>query len=82
MNKHDIDCLITGLRRSIPNFALLEAASTGACTIAEIAQRMGIPATHLHVKLARAREAARRELTGVSMGELLPEDETQRESLD
>jgi hypothetical protein len=82
MNKHDISCLIAGLRRSVPNFSLLEATSTGACTVSEIAQRMGIPATHLHVKLARAREAARKGLMGVQMDDLLPEDEIQRESLD
>ncbi len=82
MNKHDIDCIIAGLRRSVPNFALLEATSTGACTIAEIAQRIGIPTTHLHVKLARARDAAKRELAGVWLDEMLPEDEIQRDSFD
>ncbi len=75
MNKHDIDCLIAGLRRSIPNFSLLEAASTGACNVTEIAQRMGITAAHLRVKLARARDAARKELAGMWFDELLPEDE-------
>jgi hypothetical protein len=82
MNKHDISCLIASLRRSIPNFALLEASSTGACTISEIARRMGIPVTHINVKLARAREAARKKLLGISLDELLPDDDIQRESLD
>ncbi len=82
MDKRDVEILITHLRRVVRNFALYEAVATGACTIPDLAQRIGITAASLRVKLARARNAAKEELAGIGLKEVLPDEETQRESLD
>jgi transposase-like protein len=82
MNKHDSELLAIHLRKSVRNFALYEAVATGACTVSELAHRMGVSPASLHVKLARTREAAKKKLAEFSLSELLPDEDIQRDSLD
>ena len=82
MNIHDSELLVIHLRKSVRNFALYEAIVTGACTVFELAQRIGVSPASLQVKLARTREAAKKKLAEFSLSELLPDEDIQRDSLD
>lgn len=82
MNHDDSQLLLSHLRRTVRNFALYEAVATGAITAAELADRLGVPAASLQVKLHRARDAARKHLQANELLCFLDEKAFQEEALE